>query len=140
MPQENVEIVRRAFQAFNDRDFDAMLSDWADDIEMRLHGGFAELMGTEFRGHDGIRTWADEWVENLGVHAEIERIAEADDRVVVIARVVGSGGASGAPVTLRGGQVYSFRDGLISAVDNYYDAGEALEAVGLTEQDPHSGL
>jgi hypothetical protein len=54
----------------------------------------------------------------------------------VIARAVGAGDASGTPVALRGGQVYTFRDGLISAVDNYYEASEALEAVGLSEQKP----
>jgi ketosteroid isomerase-like protein len=132
MSQANVETVRRAFQAFNDRDVDAMLREWADDVEMHLHGGFADLMGAEFRGHDGVRRWFDEWVESLGIRAEIESIAESRDRVVVIARAIGAGDASGAPVELRGGQVYSFRDGLISAVDNYYDPDEALEAVGLS--------
>jgi ketosteroid isomerase-like protein len=132
MSEENVETVRRAFQAFNDRDVDAMLADWADDVEMHLIGGFADLMGPEFRGHAGVRRWFDEWVGSLGVRAEIESIRDADDRVVVIARVVGAGDASGTPVALRGGQVYSFRGGLISAVDNYYEPSEALQAVGLS--------
>jgi ketosteroid isomerase-like protein len=133
MSQENVEIVRRSFQAFNDRDVDAMLEYWADDVTMRLVGGFADIMGAEFRGHEGVRRWVDEWVGNLGVEAEIEAIHDAGDRVVVIAVAAGAGDASGAPVELRGGQVYSFRDGLISAVDNYYEASAALEAVGLSE-------
>jgi ketosteroid isomerase-like protein len=132
LSQENVEIVRRAFQAFNDRDVDAMLANWAEDVEMRLIGGFADLMGAEFKGHDGIRRWFDEWTGSLDVRAEIESIDEVGDRVVVIARVVGTGDASGTPVTLRGGQIYSFRDGRISEVANYYEPSEALEAVGLT--------
>jgi ketosteroid isomerase-like protein len=133
MTQENVETVRRAFQAFNDRDVDAMLANWTDDVEMRLIGGFADLMGSEFRGHEGIRIWFDEWVDNLGVRAEIEEIHDAGDRVVVIARVVGAGDASGAPVELRGGQVYCFRDGLITAVENYYEPSEAIAAAQLSE-------
>jgi hypothetical protein len=36
-------------------------------------------------------------------------------------------------VELRAGQIYSFRGRQISAVDNYYDASEALEAVGVSE-------
>lgn len=133
MAQENIEIVRRSFEAFNDRDFDAMLADWADDVVMRLVGGFADLMGVEFQGHEGVRGWMNEWVGSLGVSAEIEAIFDAGDRVVVIARAVGAGDASGAPVELRGGQVYSFRGRLISAVDNYYDAREALAAAGMSE-------
>jgi ketosteroid isomerase-like protein len=50
MSQENVEIVRRAFRAFNDRDVDAMLANRSDDVELRLIGGFADLMGTEVMG------------------------------------------------------------------------------------------
>jgi len=133
MPGEKIEIVRRSFEAFNDRDVDTMLADWADDVVMRLVGGFADLMGAEFHGHEGVRTWMNDWVGNLQVRAEIETIFEAGDRVVVIARAVGAGDASGAPVELRAGQVYSFRGRQISAVDNYYDANAALEAVGVSE-------
>jgi ketosteroid isomerase-like protein len=131
MSQQNVETIRGAVQAFNARDVDAMLANWADDVEMHLIGGFADLMGTQFTGHEGIRRWADDWVGSLDVTAEIEAIHDAGDRVVLIARVVGAGGASGTPVALRGGQIYSFRDGLIVRVDNFYEASEALEAAGL---------
>ena len=133
MSQENVEIVRRSIQAFNARDVDTMLQHWADDVTMRLIGGFADVMGAEFKGHEGVRHWVDEWVGNLGVEAEIQAIHDAGDRVVVIAVAAGAGEASGAPVELRAGQVYTFRDGLISAVDNYYEASAALDAVGLSE-------
>jgi ketosteroid isomerase-like protein len=133
MSQENVETIRRAVHAFNERDVDAMLADWADDVEMRLVGGFADLMGTEFRGHEGVRRWFNEWVENVDVRVEIEEIHDAGERVVLVARAVGAGETSGAPVALRGGQIYSFRDGLVIGADNYYEASEALEAAGLSE-------
>jgi ketosteroid isomerase-like protein len=131
--QDRVKIVRRSFEAFNDRDVDAMLADWSDDVVMRLHGGFADMMGTEFEGHDGVRRWMTDWVGNLGVRAEIETIRESGDRVVVIACATGAGDASGTPVELRGGQVYTFSGRQICTVDNYYEAEQALEAVGLTE-------
>jgi hypothetical protein len=37
-----------------------MLADWADDVEMRLVGGFADLMGAEFKGREGVRHWFEE--------------------------------------------------------------------------------
>jgi ketosteroid isomerase-like protein len=131
MSQQNLEVVRRAFDAFNERDVDAMLADWTDDVRMRLIGGFADLMGAEFTGHEGVRRWFGEWVGALRVEAEIEAIHDAGDRVVVIAHVTGAGAATGAPVELRGGQVYSFRGGKISEVANYYEPDEALRAVGM---------
>jgi ketosteroid isomerase-like protein len=133
MSQENVEIVGRTFQAFNDRDLDTLLACHTDDVEWRLIGGFADVMGTEFSGHEGLRRLSNEWVGTLGLRVEMEAILEANDRVVVITRVMGTGGASGVPTTVRAGNVFFFRDGKISAVDSYYEAREALEAVGLSE-------
>ena len=133
MSQENVEVVRCAYQAFNDHDLDALLANYTDDVEWRLIGGFADLMGTEFIGRDALRGFFSEWIGNLGGQAKIESILEANDQVVLIMSMAGEGGASGAPATVRAGQVFSFRDGLISAVDTYYEPSDALEAVGLSE-------
>ena len=131
MPQENVELIRRIYEAFNDRNLDALMPNFTEDVEWRLIGGFADLMGTDFRGRDGVRRWYVEWIENLGGRGEVETVLEARNRVVVVATVRTVGTASGVPAELRFGQVFSFRDGLISAVDLYYEAGEALQAVGL---------
>ena len=138
MSQENVELVRSAFQAFNDRDWDAVPVLFTDDVVWRLIGGFADVLGTEFSGHEGLRRLLNEWIGTLGLRVEMEAVLEANDRVVVITRVMGTGGASGVPTTVRAGNVFFFRDGKISAVDSYYEASEALEAVGLSEQDAHA--
>jgi ketosteroid isomerase-like protein len=133
MSRENVERVRQGFQAYMDRDLEALLAGFTDDAEWRLIGGFADLMGSEFRGREALRAFFSDWMENLGGRAEIESVLEVEDRVVAIVRSVGVGGVSGAPATMRWGQVYSFKEGRVSAVDNYYEADEALAAVGLQE-------
>jgi ketosteroid isomerase-like protein len=133
MSQKNLEIVRQGFHAFNGRDFDAMLADYAEDVEYRLIGGFADLMEPELRGRAAVRAFLADWVENVGGQGEMEAVLEVEDRVVVIIHSEGAGSTSGAPATMRWAQVYSFRDGQISAVDNYYNPNEALEAVGLSE-------
>jgi ketosteroid isomerase-like protein len=138
MSQENVELVRSAFQAFNDRDWDAIPVLFTDDVVWRLIGGFADVMGDEFRGHEGLLHWLTDWVDNLGVQSAIEAVFDVDNRVAVITRSVAAGGTSGTPATLRSGQVYFFRDRQISAVDNYYEVSDVLEAVGLSEQDAHA--
>jgi ketosteroid isomerase-like protein len=133
MSQENVGLIRSMYEAFNDRDLDALMANFTEDVEWRLIGGFADLMGTDFRGRDGVRRFYDDWIDNLGGRGEVERVLEVGDRVAVIATVRTAGRASGAPAELRFGQLFSFRDGLISAVDLYYEASEVLEAVGLRE-------
>jgi ketosteroid isomerase-like protein len=133
MSQEKVELVRRGVQAFNERDVPTLESIYSEDVVMRLIGGFADLMGTEFRGQDAVLTWMKDWVDTIGGRAEIETVREVDDRVLAIATVVTAGTVSGTPATLRYGQVYSFRGGRISGLDSYYTADGALKAVGLAE-------
>jgi ketosteroid isomerase-like protein len=128
---ERLALVERGLAAFNDRDLDTLLAAYTDDAEWRLHGGLDDLVGTEVKGREAVRSFLGDWIENLGSRVEPERVLEADGRVVAMLRLESSGGASGAPTTQRIGQVYSFRDEQIRVVDNYWQAGEALEAVGL---------
>ena len=88
-------------------------------------------MGTEVKGRDALRGFLSDWIENLGGSVEPERLLEADGRVVAMVRMASSGDASGAPTTQRIGQVYSFHGGRIQTVENYWQASEALESVGL---------
>jgi ketosteroid isomerase-like protein len=117
MSHENVELVRRAFQAFNDRDFDFLAASRTDDVVLRQIGGFADLTGAEFRGPDA-REWLRDWIDTIGGQVEVETILEAKDQVVAIMKIEGTGSSSGAPATMRVGQVFSFRDGRISAIDS----------------------
>ncbi len=133
MSERNVEMVRAGFQAYADRDLDALMGNFADDVEWRLIGGFADLMGEEFKGQAALRRFFVDWVANLGGSGEVETVLEAGEKVVAVVRTMGAGGSSGAPAEMRWGQVYTFRDGLIASVDNYYEPNEALAAVGLTE-------
>jgi ketosteroid isomerase-like protein len=110
-----------------------MLADCAEDVEMHLIGGFADLMGAEFTGREGVRRWFEEWVGSLDVYIEIESIFDAKQQVVAMTRTTGVGDASGTPVELRGGVVYSFRGSQISELALYYEPREALKAVGLAE-------
>jgi ketosteroid isomerase-like protein len=136
MSQANVDVVREVIRAFNDRD-DSAMSHYAEDVEFRLIGGFSGMAGENLRGREAIRRFAQELIDNLRARFVVERLFEAGDRVVLIASTVGAGDASGAGVEWRWGQIYSFRDGVIAAVDNYWEAQEALEAVkGTTPRDP----
>jgi ketosteroid isomerase-like protein len=102
-------------------------------VEWHFIGGFADVMGTEWKGRDGVlRFWRD-WLGTIGGQVTLETTLDAGDRVVVIATVETAGAASGAPSTIRFGQVWSLHDGKIVRVDGYYDPRAALEAVGLGE-------
>ena len=138
MSQENVEIIRRSFEAVNRSDAEALAALCTDDIEfvsMLSAVEEASYCGKEaWKSYfsDMAKTWGD-W------RAEDAKIFEVDDEhLVSVFRMVGRGKASGAPVEQRVGVTYVFRDGKISQMRSYLDPTEALEAVGLSEQDAHA--
>jgi ketosteroid isomerase-like protein len=133
MSQENVEAVHQVLDAWNRRDFDAAMSVAHEDAELHFIGGFADLIGEEYDGREGmLRFWRD-ILGTIGGQVAIETTIDASEQVVIIASVEGAGAASGAPATLRFGQVWSFRDAKAIRLDFYYEPSEALAAVGRSE-------
>jgi ketosteroid isomerase-like protein len=58
---------------------------------------------------------------------------DAGDRVVVFARAVGKGKASGLEVAQDEAHVWTVRDGKLQLCVSYVDRAEALRAAGLSE-------
>jgi ketosteroid isomerase-like protein len=57
MSQENVELLHRAYDAFNRRDLDALLALCDPDVEFISYTMQVER-GDPYRGHDGVRSWS----------------------------------------------------------------------------------
>jgi ketosteroid isomerase-like protein len=133
MSQENLEIVRRQAQAFNERDIPMLESLYTEDCVIRLIGGFEDMMGAEFRGQATAfeRMW--DLIDTIGATTKIEDIREVDDRVLARSVVLGAGVASQAAASFSFAQVFSFSYEKISVNELYYSMEEALEAVGLEE-------
>jgi ketosteroid isomerase-like protein len=131
MSEETVELARRAFQAFNDRDLDAVLATLHDDVE-----AFPRLAAVEggYRGHDGVRRW---WAQLLDAfpdfHVEILDVRDLGEFMVLALRVLGRGAESDTPVDAAVWHVNQFRDGKVIRWRVYTSEGEALEAVGPRE-------
>jgi ketosteroid isomerase-like protein len=131
MSQENVELTRRAFEAFENRDLDGLLAMLDDDVE-----AFPILAGMEggYRGHDGIRRW---WAGLVGTFpdfsAEIVQLHDLGDLTIAVLRLRGHGAGSDTPVDTAAWHVSRFRDGKCIGWRVYTSEREALEAVGLSE-------
>jgi ketosteroid isomerase-like protein len=132
MPEkENVEVMKTALEAFNQRDgeaFDALLTKDAQIVPVR-----AALEGTVFRGRNAATQYCvavDESWENL--RWEIEEIRNGDDWVLALGQIRGRGRGSGAALDARAGWVARFREGEITNFQTYADRSEALRAVGLS--------
>jgi hypothetical protein len=132
MSQENLAIARSAVAAFNSRDIPALEALYADEFELRVIGGLADMTGTEFR-EEAATAWIEDLVATVGGFLEIDMLRAVGDQVLLIGTLHTSGSSSGAVATLEIGQVFSFRRSRICALDSYYRASEAVEAVGLEE-------
>ena len=72
-------------------------------------------------------------------HTDRNRFVEAgEDRVLHLYRIVGRGAGSGVPVSRDSAIVWQIRNGRLLKGEVYLEQREALEAVGLSEQDAHA--
>ena len=133
MSQENVELVRDAFQTFSAEGINAALSFFSADFVWYPTDRWLE--GDAYRGHDGMRRLAAAFSENFDAFRyEVRGIRDAQDRVVALVDMIGRIKPSGAEVSQRLGFVVSgFREGMFREVRAFPSWHEALEAVGLRE-------
>ena len=137
MSQENVEIVRHGYELFNSGDFEAWLATLSPDVE--LDERYLAPDATIYRGHEGVRRWWQAGTEAVEPpHLDVLRWFDGGDAVVtdVTARVRGLG--SGAETTARLAHATRIRNGRVVYVGSFATVDEALEAVGLSEQDAHA--
>jgi ketosteroid isomerase-like protein len=132
MSQENVEIVKRAITAINERDIDGYLACCTKDVQ--LITPVAEVAGS-YDGPDGIRRFfTDIGDAGRDIKITIEHLeAIGPDRVLALGRNTGTGRASGIPMEFVTGNVYDFAGGKIQRIRIFFDREQALEAAGLSE-------
>ena len=141
MSQENIEAFRSASQAYNRRDVEAFLEVAHPDVEWHPAASRA-LIGADaavYRRHDGMRQMFREVDESLvAADSEWLDIRDLGDRIIATGRIHTRGRASGAETESPVAVVVDFAEGKVLRVRSYLDPKEALEAVGLSEQDVHA--
>ena len=130
--QENVQIVRGAFQAFAEGGLDAMAGFWATDINWRAMEGAIDDVG-EMQGAEALRRYYEDWLDMFdGVTVVPEELLDiGEDRVLAVLHVTGRAKASRVETELRYAVICTVRDGKIARGREYFDRAEALESVGL---------
>lgn len=132
MSQENVEVVRRAYDHFRVHgrflpetlhpDFVWDMSKFTGWPEQQLYHG---LEGAAAFMANWIDTWEDwDW--------EVESLHDAGvDKVVAVMRQRGRSKSSGIHVEMRFAQLFTLRDGKQLRMEMYARPDEAFEAAGL---------
>jgi ketosteroid isomerase-like protein len=133
MSQENVEIVRRLFDAVGRGDVEAAIQYVGPDGEW-VNPAYAMEPGTR-RGLTGVRTALTALRDSFAhLRFDISQIVDLDERVLVTGTFSGVGRTSEAafgPQTF--GSVVTLADGKVQRYQWYLNAEEALEAAGVSE-------
>jgi ketosteroid isomerase-like protein len=129
MSQENVEIVRRIFDAFSRADAQAALGEIDAEVEWRA----VEDTETQ-RGHEGVVRSLVGWFETWDDHRlEAEEFIDLGDQVLVVAHLWARGRESGAEIDDRYFQLWTIEGEKVVVFREYRDRAEALAAVGLSD-------
>ncbi len=131
MSQENVEVVRNAFQTFSAEGIDAALSFFSPDVVWYPIERWVD--DSAYRGQDGMRRLAAAFSENFDdFRYDVHDIRAAQDRVVALVNMKGRIKHSRSEVSQQRGFVVSgFRDGTFREIRSFPSWHDALEAVGL---------
>jgi len=149
MSQENVELVRSlqpsgidlvevfALETQTADDPDAEL--FHRDLEVQFIARGETLEGTVYRGLEGLaqawREWLAAWTS---YRLDVDEFVDAGDKVVVFVRVAARTARDDVLMHHTPGAIWAIRAGKVASIRFYFDRREALEAVGLSEQDAHA--
>ncbi len=132
MSQENVELVRRVYEAAARDDPDAAYASLHPEVEFHTYAE-SPAAGV-YRGRDAVRKYNDDLFEQFeSVRVEVEEVVDAGERVVVVStqHAVPKGGHQ--EINVRMTEVWTIRDDLLAERHSYSTREEALEAAGLRE-------
>ena len=136
MSRENVEIIRRMYDAWLADDTGVVFETFDADIELNPDPEAAWVgIGQVYRGHAGMRSYMALVYEAFeGYRPEVEELIDVGDRVLTLAIEHGKGRGSGADVQAnKTAHVWTLRDGKAIRVDLYLNRDSAFRAVGLAE-------
>ena len=133
MPEENIEILRRAFAAFASGGLNALLPFCSSEIVIYALPDWIEE--PVYRGHDGFRELVERWTEDFDdFELQVDELRDAGDGVVVwLGYNTGRIKETKVPISQPVGGVQRFRDGLMVEIHYLPTWADALEAAGLSE-------
>jgi ketosteroid isomerase-like protein len=133
---------RLSLEAYNRRDMDAVGIGYHPEFEYHPARKWVEsgLLEPCYRGLEGHKQYVASTAEVFGgeVYVKPVELIDGGERIAILANAPMRAQASGIELTEAFALVSTFEDGRVIRTQEYYDYAEALEAVGLSEQDAHA--
>ncbi len=126
MSEENIEIVRKMYEAYVRGDMDRALAFFHEDVEADF----------SIRVDSGVSTGRDELAKVVGswigawddYQEEIDEVHDFGSAICLVVTQRGRGKGSGVELANQFATVYEFTDGLITGVTMFDSREKALEA------------
>jgi ketosteroid isomerase-like protein len=136
MSEENVELVRRtyeaAYEAGSQADYDAVVSYFHPEIEFHAYPR-SPGVGV-YHGKQALREYLENvWERYERGRIEVEELLDAGDQVVAVITLHAVPKRGQNEITVHIVEVFTIRDGLLAERRAYSTRNEALEAAGLSE-------
>ena len=133
MSQENIDLVRSHYEAYNRQDLEATLAPLHDDIEIDLSA--TAIPETETSGTRPVAAvFTDQWKTSGAIEQRPQEFVELDeDHILVPLQCWGMIDGTELELWMELVDIWTLRDGKAARIDVYPDKGSALEAAGLSE-------
>jgi ketosteroid isomerase-like protein len=134
MAEPNVELHRRFIEAYNARDLEALIA--SADPSVEFHSAFANVAGTVYHGHDGIREFfvglESAWGE---IRLEPEAYFDLGESTLAVGVLHGRGALTGAEVAMPITSLLTWRNGLMVYAKSYVRREDALRELGISQDE-----
>jgi hypothetical protein len=137
MSQENVELAYKVLHTLGTRDASALIS--LSDPEVEWHSFFALGEAGAYRGHEGTRRYMSDLSDAFETaRADVDDALGVGNVVVLVGRLHFRGKGSGVESEVPAGWMLKVRDGKLLRFRAFREPEQALETLGLSEQDAHA--
>ena len=134
MSQRTIELHNRGVAAIDARELSDELFEELCDPDLRMENTSTAVTDKTYHGAEGVREWISDFFDAFAEDARYETeeiVADGDDFVVSVVRIVGRGARSGAPLTLRWVNVNWLHGDKLTRAVGYLSRREALRSGGL---------
>lgn len=132
MSQANVDLLRRAYDAFARGDIGSVLDVMTDDIQFVVAENSLFYRGVPYSGKQEIaeKIFAPTGSQWDGYWIDVEKLHDAGDIVVMQGRYRGTYKATGRTTDAQVVHIWTMRDGKLAKLEQYVDTAGMRDIVG----------
>jgi ketosteroid isomerase-like protein len=127
--EENINVVRRAYQAFGQNDLPTIFE--LLDPEVVFYQTELLPWGGRREGHEGMRSFLEDLARNVEAQVELDEYIEAGESVVAVGRTRGRVRNTDEKFEARAVHVWTLREGRVVGFEAYIDTPKMREVLGL---------